>query len=114
MFSNFSGSEKSHIVLFYNPITRKALKNLIQLIGQFKETLSNLTRQNPSDSTFYELNKSLQFAFDKWPLNLKSLESFINESFEIIEKAMKGTFAIIITITITTVSLSLLLIGNLI
>ncbi|CAJ0745195.1 13237_t:CDS:10 [Entrophospora sp. SA101] len=84
------GSEKSHIVLFYNPITRNALKNLIILVGQFKETLYNLSKQNSSDSAIYELNKSLQFSFDKWPLDLAFLKSFIDESFEIIEKAMKG------------------------
>ncbi|CAI2169054.1 12047_t:CDS:10 [Funneliformis geosporum] len=80
-------SEKSHIILLYNLISRTAFKNLLSLVGKFKEHVNSLAANSPLD--FQDMNRTLQYSFESWPLKLESLESFINEAGSIIDKSMK-------------------------
>ncbi|CAG8664270.1 6968_t:CDS:10, partial [Funneliformis caledonium] len=79
--------EKSHIILLYNLISRTAFKNLLSLVGKFKEYVNSLAINSPID--FQDMNRTLQYSFESWPLKLESLESFINEAGSIIDKSMK-------------------------
>src|SRR5436305_11807499 len=82
--------KKSHIVLLYNSISRTAFKNLLPLVGKFKEYINSLAVNSPRHFIIQEMNRNIQYLFESWPLKLESLESFINESSTIIEKSMKG------------------------
>ncbi|CAG8463137.1 18577_t:CDS:10 [Acaulospora morrowiae] len=78
-------TEKSHIVLLYHSISRSALKNLLSLVGKFKDYI-----ENSSDSSIQDIHRSLNYSFEKWPLKLESLESFIKDSSAVIEKTMQA------------------------
>jgi hypothetical protein len=87
-------SKKSHIVLLYNSISRTAFKNLLSLVGKFKEYVNSLATNNPHISNYQEMNGTLQYLFESWPLRLESLESFIKDAGIITDKMtdkwMKG------------------------
>ncbi|CAG8506580.1 7368_t:CDS:10 [Diversispora eburnea] len=82
-------SEKSHIVLLYHTISRSALKNLLSFVEKFKDYISQLAINNPKDSVIQEMNKTLEYSFERWPLKLDLMNSFMNESSTVIEKTMQ-------------------------
>lgn len=87
-------SEKSHIVLLYNSTSRTAFKNLLSLVKKFKENVNLLAASSPHISNIQEMNGTLQYLFDSWPLELESLELFIKDAGIITDKVtdkwMKG------------------------
>ncbi|CAG8650408.1 9340_t:CDS:10 [Dentiscutata erythropus] len=86
-----SANEKSHIVLLYHSISRSALENLISYVGQFEKYIAKLYSNNPSDPKNKMMHRSLQYSFEKWPLKLDLLGSFIKESRQIIEKTLSDS-----------------------
>ncbi|GES79757.1 mediator of RNA polymerase II transcription subunit 16 [Rhizophagus clarus] len=81
-------SKKSHIVLLYNSTSRTAFKNLLSLVGKFKEYVNSLAANSPQISSIQEMNGTLQYLFESWPLRLESLESFIRDTGIITDKVI--------------------------
>ncbi|GBC24190.2 uncharacterized protein OCT59_008894 [Rhizophagus irregularis] len=79
-------SEKSHIVLLYNSTSRTAFKNLLSLVKKFKDNVNSLAASSPHISNIQEMNGTLQYLFDSWPLKLESLELFIKDTGIITDK----------------------------
>ncbi len=61
---------------------------MLSLVGKFKDHINSLATDNPRE--FQEMNRTLQYSFESWPLKLESLEKFINEASTIIDNSMKG------------------------
>lgn len=64
--------------------------NLLSFIEQFKDYVSQLANDNPQDSNIQEMNRTLESSFERWPLKLELMNSFMEKSRDVIEKTMQG------------------------
>ncbi|CAG8652346.1 15574_t:CDS:2, partial [Dentiscutata heterogama] len=63
----------------------------ISYVGRFEKYITKLYSNNPSDPKNKMMHRSLQYSFEKWPLKLDLLGSFIKESRQIIEKTLSDS-----------------------